>query len=414
MTRTKKFILFVHRWLGFISGLVVFIVAVTGCLFCFQKELSEVIYQEQMFVKAPVQARPLPFTQLNGIAKTALQGDASFVTTYKDVGRAWEFMRYQEGNPDAFWFFDTINIYESVFVNPYTGQITGRHNYKTDFFVIVKYIHWSLLLNNKYGQPIVGYSTLIFVILLITGLVLWWPKNLRRANFNKSFKIKWKASFKRVNYDLHNVPGFYTMLFALILGLTGMVWAMKWFQATVYVVASQSTTPPAPRVFTSDTTAKALSNPMDIAFHTARREFADADRIGMSPAFGNKGVIYASGYRGKEVFYDFDMLQFDQYTGKLLGRENFKDKNNGEKLIGMNYDIHVGAIWGLPGKILAFLASLVAASLPVTGIIIWLGKRKKSKGKKVKKLEVVQPSGNTTQPRRVFMKPRVTSQTTTL
>jgi uncharacterized iron-regulated membrane protein len=45
----------------------------------------------------------------------------------------------------------------------------------------------------------------------------------------------------------------------------------------------------------------------------------------------------------------------------------------------MNYDIHVGAILGLPGKIIAFLASLIPASLPVTGFLIWWGKKKKGK-----------------------------------
>ncbi|WP_158825937.1 PepSY-associated TM helix domain-containing protein [Mucilaginibacter lacusdianchii] len=384
MTKTKKAILFIHRWLGLVSGLVVFIVAITGCLFCFQKEISEAVYHKQMFVTPPKQGVTLPLTRLNDIAQKTLKGKASFITTYNAPDRAWEFMCYQAGNQDAFWFFNTIDTYKSAFINPYTGQVTMVHDYETDFFVIVKYLHWSLLLNTKYGQPIVGYSTLIFVILLISGLVLWWPKNLKKSNFNKSFKVKWKAGFKRVNYDLHNVPGFYAMLVALILGLTGMMMALKWFQTTVYVVASRSITPPKPHLFASDTTSKALPYPMDIAFNIAKQKLADAERIGLSPAAGNKGVIYATGYRGEEIFYDFDVLQFNQYTGKLLDRENYQDKNAGEKLIRMTYDLHVGAIWGLPGKILAFLASLIATSLPVTGLIIWLGKGKKSKSKQVK------------------------------
>ena len=43
----------------------------------------------------------------------------------------------------------------------------------------------------------------------------------------------------------------------------------------------------------------------------------------------------------------------------------------------MNYDIHIGAVLGYPGRIAAFLAALVAASLPITGLWIWLGKRRK-------------------------------------
>jgi uncharacterized iron-regulated membrane protein len=49
----------------------------------------------------------------------------------------------------------------------------------------------------------------------------------------------------------------------------------------------------------------------------------------------------------------------------------------------MNYDIHVGAIGGITGKVIAFLASLMAASMPVTGIMIWWGRRKKTKEKRL-------------------------------
>jgi len=52
----------------------------------------------------------------------------------------------------------------------------------------------------------------------------------------------------------------------------------------------------------------------------------------------------------------------------------------------MNYDIHVGQILGLTGKIIAFFVSLICASLPVTGFIVWLGKRKKPKNKKIKEV----------------------------
>lgn len=381
----KKVNAFLHLWLGLISGLVVLVVSVTGCLFSFQKEISELVSHHQQFIKPPSEnAKTLSITQLQYLANNKLNGKASFITTYTDPGRAWEFMQYEAGDQNAFWILNTIKTYKSAFINPYTGEILGLKDYKKDFFVIVKYIHWSLLLNDKYGQAIVGYSTLIFVLLMISGLVLWWPKNLKKVNVDKSFKIKWTTSFKRLNYDLHNVLGFYALFIGIILGLTGMVWAMKWFETTVYVVANQSKTPPKFINSTSDSTQKALKNPLDIAFYTAKNSIPKVERMGLSPATGTKGVIYVSGYRGKETYYDYDQLQFDQYTGKLLNRRNFDDKNNGEKIIGMNYDIHVGAIWGLSGKILAFIISLICASLPVTGLIIWLGKKKKSKNKQQK------------------------------
>jgi len=378
---TKKVVAFLHLWLGLISGLIVFIIAITGCLFVFQVEISSWVHHDKFIVEAPKNnASTLPFSVLKEKAEKALGKKATFITTYKDPHKAWEFMCYQAGDPNALTFFGTVKSYESVFVNPYSGAVTGYIDYTKDFFVIVKSIHWSLLLGDRYGQPIVGYATLLFVILLLSGLVLWWPKNIKRSNVNKSFRIKWSGSLKRLNYDLHNVPGFYALLITLVLALTGMVWAMQWFQKTVYAVAAWSNNPVEYVNKQSDTTAHMVPSPLDVAFHQAQKEFAHGyKRISISPASSEEGVIYAYGYHGAETFYDADELQLDQYTGKILHRANFIDQNNGQKIINMNYDIHVGAILGLSGKILAFFASLIAASLPITGFLIWYGRKKKSK-----------------------------------
>jgi len=381
-SRFRKVSDWLHLWLGIASGLIVFIVAITGCIYVFQKEITEIIHHDKIYITPPKNAKILPLNILNANVEKALgKGKkVGFINAYKDPARAWEFGTYKSGNPKSFFYFDSIDYYDLVLINPYTGKINLVADYKYSFFNIIKYIHWSLLINHPVGQQIVGWSTFIFVILLMTGIIMWWPKNLKKSNFDKSFKIKWKAKFKRLNYDLHNVPGFYAMLITLILALTGLVWAFSWFQKTVYAVTAQTLTEPKILTAKSDTTNTAMSNVFDIVFLQARQKFTDADRIAMSPPSGKgDGVIYATGYRGEETYYNYDVLQFDQYTGKLLNRRNQKEKNTGEKIIGMNYDIHTGAILGLPGKIIAFLASLIAASLPITGFIIWWGKKKKKK-----------------------------------
>lgn len=369
-----------HLWLGLASGIVVLIVSITGCLFVFQKEISEAIWRDKYFVIPPEDI--LPWTpSLSGLqkkAQTVLGPDRPInsITTYRQSDRSWEFTAYHL-NDTALTYFGAVEYFQSVFINPYTGEVTGTRNYKYDFFSVVKYIHWSLLLNTKYGQPIVGWSTFIFVLLLITGLVLWWPKKWTRAIRDRSFKIKWKASFKRVNYDLHNVPGFYSLIPALIISMTGMVWAFNWWEAVVYVAASGTTTPPARVNIKPVDSARADEHPMSIAFREALQQLPEAQRLLMIPPAGKGGIIYAYGYKGRETYYGADALQFDGYSGRLLHRRNNSEKNRGERLIEMNYDIHVGAIGGLMGKIIAFIASLICASLPVTGFIIWWGKRRK-------------------------------------
>lgn len=383
MTKFRKATRQIHLWLGLVTGLIVFIVSITGCLFVFQKEISDLVHKKTFFVQPPAQKTQLPFSYLLEQASTALGKDKpiNYTVTYKDPARAWEFMTYKAGDPKALTYFGSLAHYESVFINPYDGKITGHYDYKYDFFNIIKYLHWGLLLNPDYGQYIVGYSTLIFVFMLITGMILWWPKKWSKTNIKKSFTIKWDASFKRLNYDLHNVPGFYTMFITLILALSGLVYALPWFQKTVYVIAARTFEQPDVKYEVS-TPAPFTGKPLDRIFIESQKLFKETDRIAVSPPLTEEAAVFVTGLRGKEVYYDFDVLQFDQYSAKLLNRRNYDEMNAGEKLSAMNYDIHVGAILGLPGKILALIGGLVAASLPISGLMIWLGRKKKNKKQK--------------------------------
>jgi uncharacterized iron-regulated membrane protein len=71
--------------------------------------------------------------------------------------------------------------------------------------------------------------------MVISGLILWWPK---KKNLKQSMIIKWSARWRRKNYDMHQVVGFYVMTFALVFAVTGMVWGFLWFRDGVYFVTS--------------------------------------------------------------------------------------------------------------------------------------------------------------------------------
>lgn len=84
-----------------------------------------------------------------------------------------------------------------------------------------------------------------------------------------------------------------------------------------------------------------------------------------------------TGYPDHRLYYNVDRFSFDRYTLKELKSDNpyqgkYVDKKPGEKLRRMNYDIHVGAIAGTPGRVLVFLAALFGASLPLTGAYLYL------------------------------------------
>ncbi|MDE1191018.1 MAG: PepSY-associated TM helix domain-containing protein [Arachidicoccus sp.] len=388
-SKVNNVITWLHLWLGLVSGIIVCLLGITGCIYAFEKELSSVFYKKIIYIDNPSgYTQTLAFSVIKNNAQQYLGKDkpVSFATTFpNDPHHAWEFMCYQQGDNKALWMSQTIKTYESVFVNPYTGKITGHLDYKHEFFALVKGLHISLLLNTKYGEIITGTATLLFVIILITGFVMWYPKKWNKKNIDNSFKINWKAKWKRINYDLHNVLGFYVCIIAFIIACTGLTMAFNWFRAIVYVAASASITAPDFKTYKSDTTKPYPTNAYDISFEEVKKIYPKAQRIGVSISSKNSDAISMTAYHLKDVYYNDDKLYFDKASGKKLGAVLYDRENNGVKFLTMNYDIHIGAIGGIIGKIIAFLISLVCASLPITGFIIWLNKKKKLKKKNTNK-----------------------------
>ena len=376
----KKIIFQLHLWLGLLSGIIVFIVSVTGCLYVFHEEITTWLRKDAIYADKDTGTKRLPQEKLLQAAQQAFPpGETiSWFNIYNNPEKNQVFFSYKN-NPDGLTYFTNIDHYNAVFVNPYSGKIEGVYNEKTDFFNVVKFLHWSLLFKTSIGQPIVGWATLIFVVLLITGLVLWWPKSFKSAR--NLFRIKWKKTtgiYKKF-YDLHNVLGFWGLAGLLIISLTGMVWAFGWFQGLVYVAASGTTTPPERLRAESDLQALQIEQPLNEAFHESLKLHDDAAAFRFTLPQDSAGIINVYVQQKEGLYYQSHQLQFDRYTGELLAKRNHEEKNAGEKLITANYDIHTGAILGMPGKILAFILSLIAASLPVTGFMMWWKRTKKRK-----------------------------------
>ncbi len=373
----------IHLWLGLASGLIVLFMSVTGCIYVFSQEITNALREEAIYVPA-VKEKTIPISELWKKTQDEIgsQKKISNVSVYNNPEKSWIFHCYKKSAEKSIWYLNTIEYYEAIYVDPYSGAILGTYNEKTDFFNIIKMLHWSLLLDSEIGQQIIGWGTFIFVIMLITGLVLWWPKN--KAARKQRFSFKWKkdTQWKRKNYDIHNIFGFYILSIALVIAFTGMVWAFTWFQAIVYVAASGTTTPPDIRQEKSIVQKDSKVIAMDKAFEISKAKHKSADAFQLSPAADSTGVISSYIQQNEGTYYVAHTMQFDQYTGKLLLERNHDEKNFGEKLITANYDIHVGAILGIPGKIIAFIASFICGMLPVTGFLIWYGRNFKKKTKK--------------------------------
>ncbi|MEO6520745.1 MAG: PepSY-associated TM helix domain-containing protein [Mucilaginibacter sp.] len=371
MTTLKKAILFLHRWLGFISGLVVFIVSVTGCLFAFQDEIQDALYS---YRKVEVQHKPyLPPSQIKQIALQKYPTGESSIVAY-----------YGPNRPAAAMVTIPKAGTHYIFINPYSGQFLHDENIARNFFVIVEFIHLYLLLPPAIGQMIVGISVIIFVIIMITGIILWWPK--RKTDRKRSFTIKWNGRWRRVNYDLHNVLGFYACAIAIILAISGLSIAFDWVRTGIYNTANLGKSYAFEKSeVKSDSTKRVTINQSigDKAFAYSTAHSPEAKMFFISQGGKkSKNNVSVTAYYKSMHYYKSDSYVFDKYSGNLLKILPHTGKSAGMKINEMNYDIHVGQILGLTGKIIAFIASLICASLPITGFIIWLGKRNKKRHKK--------------------------------
>lgn len=370
----KKLIHTLHLWLGLTSGLVVFIISITGCLYAFQEEIGNAT-EPFRFVEAR-QVAMLPPSKLKDIARQALPGKHIHAVLYGDAGKAAQAIFYQ---------FDP-EYYYLVYLNPYTGEVLRVKDMERDFFHLVLDGHFYLWLPPAIGKPVVATTTLIFVLMLISGIVLWWPKNKTAAKQRFWFKWKEGMQWKRKNYDLHNVLGFYSSWVVIILALTGLIWGFEWFNNSVYRLAGGTKSTLFQEAISARKPALALTNQapaIDRIWQRMRAENPTAKTLEVHVPDTDSSAISVNINTEAGTYWKTDYRYFDQYTlkeltvGHVYGR--FNDAQFADKLIRMNYDIHVGAIGGLAGKILACCVSLIAASLPVTGFLIWRGRRRKKR-----------------------------------
>ena len=367
----KHYVGKVHLWLGLSSGLVVFIIAITGCIYAFQVEIQE-LTQSYRFVDRQDKA-VLPPSTLRAIAEKELPQKHTHAVLYSGPEKAAEVI---------FFNFEPDYHYYIAYLNPYTGEVFRVKNMERDFFNFILDGHFYLWLPEEIGQPVTASATLIFLVMLISGIILWWPKSKGVAK--QRFSVKWNARWRRKNYDLHSVFGFYAFFIAIILSVTGLVWGFTWFAQGWYTIAGGKKSleyiePASVR----DSAVSNASPAIDRVWDLMKREYPTAETIEVHIPETDTSSIAANANPDGATYWKTDYRYFDQYSLKEQSVDHIYGRLNAssaaDKLLRMNYDIHVGAILGLPGKVLAFFASLLVASLPITGCLLWWGRRNKKK-----------------------------------
>ena len=221
-----------HLWLSVPFGLIMSITCLTGALLVFEKEVDRLVRPELFYVDE-VGAAPLPDSVL--IQRiTATLPDSIKVTGINTFDNPRLAYQARLSKPRK----------ASLYIDQYTGDIKGRYQ-RLPFFTTTFRLHRWLLGPSRnadgsigWGKLVVGISTLLFVFVLISGLVIWWPRNRKVLKNNLTVKVRkgWRSFW----HDLHVAGGIYTLLLLLALALTGLTWSFPWYRDAFYSLFGDS------------------------------------------------------------------------------------------------------------------------------------------------------------------------------
>lgn len=370
----------IHLWLSVPFGILITLICFSGAALVFEKEVMELCHRELYFVKK-VEAAPLPMEQLmTKVAATLPDGvSVTGVNISSDPERAYQVTLSKPRRA-------------SMYVDQYTGEITGKYE-RASFFNFMFRMHRWLLDSMKqdggifWGKMIVGTSTLMFVFVLISGVVVWWPRT--RKALKNSLKIVANKGWRRFWYDLHVAGGMYALVFLLAMALTGLTWSFQWYRTGFYKTFGVEVQPSMGHGnAAANATAKGGKRdgkPEGREGRGAHRyspytnwqqvyeQLAEANpdykQISVSDGSASVAVPRFGNQRGT------DRYKFNPRNGEITETTLYKDLDNSGKIRGWIYSVHVGSWGGMLTRILTFVAALIGASLPLTGYYLWIRKK---------------------------------------
>ncbi|MCI1186316.1 PepSY domain-containing protein [Hymenobacter sp. DH14] len=416
MSPTKSFIRTIHLWLGLGTGLLIVFVCLTGSILAFEQELEHAWHPARYFVQ-PATTPRLQLAQLaSAVQARKPKAKISSFKLYADPTRTVEISLAgndkggkggerggpgrmgQERGPDASRLPRAGRQNENsgkggperggkpkgegggprVFVNPYTAAITGELNPRDNFFKTVEQLHRGLVAG-PVGKLVMGVNATIFLFILGTGLVLWWPT--ARKALKPRLTVKWGSGWKRLNHDFHISLGFYASLFLFIMALTGVGMSFDWVGAGINKLTHSPLKRPEPPTSAAPAAGTA---PLaaDAVLALARQQAPDAETYTLQMPKEPTGSIRVAVLRPGAITENAtDEAYFDQFSGRLISSQTYAQRPVGQRIRGLFKPVHTGAIFGWPTKLLALVIGLLGATFPITGTIMWLNRRRKKQGK---------------------------------
>lgn len=356
----RKFFKQAHIWFSLPLGIVISIICFTGAVLIFEKEITEAVQRDYYRVE-PTSATTLPIEELLSKIEPTLEDGRRItgVTVYDDPERS-----YKVG----------INTpkHAAIYINQYTGEVLGEPG-RLEFFKVIFRLHRWLMDERPendndiyWGKVIVGTSTLLMIIAILSGAVVWIPKNLKALKHRTTITLR--KGWHRFWYDLHVAGGIYAALLLLAMALTGLTWSFEWYGKRFYSLFGVETTTnnhnhasPKNREAKGDKYLHWQSAADDV------RELC-GDFKEMTISRGAVSVKH-DGWGNQRAS---DKYSFDNRTGEITETALYADSTHDRKVRGWVYSIHVGNWGGITTRVMWFMAAMLGATLPLTGYYLWL------------------------------------------
>ena len=404
----KKIFRKIHLWLSVPFGLIITLVCFSGAMLVFENEVNEWFRRDLYYVET-VKESPLPMDKLLEKVATTLPDSVSVtgVSISSDPGRAYQVSLSKPRRA-------------SLYVDQYTGEVKGKSE-RSGFFMFMFRMHrWLLDSMNPgnegifWGKMIVGVSTLLLVFVLISGIVIWWPRT--RKALKNSLKITATKGWRRFWYDLHVAGGMYALIFLLAMALTGLTWSFPWYRTAFYKVfgvevqqrvaqghEQKSDAQKRDTKLAAHREKKREGNEVRKGERSGRPENNHSDMYSVTSPFVYWQEIYDKLRRQNPEYKQIsissgtasvsfnrfgnqrasDRYSFNTDNGEFTETNLYQHQDKSGKIRGWIYSVHVGNWGGMLTRILTFIAALIGASLPLTGYYLWvkklMNKRKREK-----------------------------------
>lgn len=375
----------IWRW-HFYAGLVVIpmmtLLALSGALFLFKPQLDR--WQESAWRGLPVAGEVSPDVQ----REAAL---AAF------PGATFHAYRLPEAPGDAALIHLALpgkrGTMRDVFVSP-QGRVLGSRDAEATISETVQRFHGQLLLGHP-GSWLVEIAASWAIVLILSGLYLWWPRGGGMAGvlwprLGKRGRLLWR--------DLHAVSGFWVSALALVLLVTGLPWAHAWGSAFKAVRGELGwtksaqdwtiggTAPGDPHAEHDHAAMAAMPLGMEHVHGMAPVRLSEivaqarAEHLpfpvlvtppGGPARFGGKGsgdwtVRSDTQNRPQRV-----TISYDAITGREKSREGNADKHPIDRVLAYGIAWHEGQLLGWVNQLIGLLTALVLVLLPASGFVIW-------------------------------------------